>query len=90
MQASVYARERKHIGSMWSSVTCLALSLAAAQCLGSQVLEDSKSLRRRTIAIQNKRCKQINKQSNKLYLLTKKMVLTYATRRYKHVGARIT
>jgi hypothetical protein len=33
--------ERKHIGTKWLSVTCLALPLAAAQSLGSQVPENS-------------------------------------------------
>jgi hypothetical protein len=50
----VYTRERKHIGTKWSSVTCLALSLATAQSLGSQVLEDSQSCWRLTIAIGKK------------------------------------
>jgi hypothetical protein len=50
----VYTRERKHIGTKWSRVTCLALSLAAAQSFGSQVLEDSQSHWRLTIAIKNK------------------------------------
>jgi hypothetical protein len=39
----VYTRERKHIGTKWSRVPCLALPLGVAQNLGSQVLEDSKS-----------------------------------------------
>jgi hypothetical protein len=39
----MYTRERKHIGIKWSWVTCLALPLAAAQSLGSQVIEDSQS-----------------------------------------------
>jgi hypothetical protein len=47
-------RERKHIGSMWSRVTCLALSLAAAQSLERRALEDSQSLRRLMIATKNK------------------------------------
>jgi hypothetical protein len=50
----VYTRERKHIGTKWSRVTCLALPLAAAQSLGSQVLEDSQSHWQLTIAIRNK------------------------------------
>jgi hypothetical protein len=50
----VYTRERKHIGTKWSSVTCLALPLTAAQSLGSQALEDSQSCQRLTIAIENK------------------------------------
>jgi hypothetical protein len=37
----VYIRERKHIGTKWSRVTYLALPLADAQSLGSQVLEIS-------------------------------------------------
>jgi hypothetical protein len=39
----VNTRERKHIEIKWSRVTCLALPLATAQCLGSQILEDSQS-----------------------------------------------
>jgi hypothetical protein len=56
----VYNRERKHIGTKWSRVTCLALPLAAAQSLGSQIHEDSQSRRRLTIATENKQL-QINK-----------------------------
>jgi hypothetical protein len=56
----VYTRQRKHIGTKWSGVTCLALLLATAQSLGSQVLEDSQSRWRLTIAIGNKEL-QINK-----------------------------
>jgi hypothetical protein len=33
MKAIMYTRERRHIGSIWSRVTCLALLLAAAQSL---------------------------------------------------------
>jgi hypothetical protein len=85
----VYTKERKHIGSMWSRVTCLALPLAAAQSLGCQSLEDSRSRRHLTIATGNKHAKQINKQYNKQYLVTKKIVPSYATRRYEHVSLRI-
>jgi hypothetical protein len=56
----VYTRERKHIGTKWSRVTCLALPLVAAQSLGSQVLEDSQSRWHLTIAIGNKQL-QIDK-----------------------------
>jgi hypothetical protein len=56
----VYTRERKHIGSKWSRVTCLALPLAADKSLGSQLLEDSQSRWRLTIAIENKQL-QTNK-----------------------------
>jgi hypothetical protein len=34
-------RERTHIGTKWSRVTCLSLPLVAPQSLGSQALEDS-------------------------------------------------
>jgi hypothetical protein len=60
MQANVYTRERKHFGTKWLRVTCLALPLAAAQSLGSQVLEDSQSRWRLMIAIGNKQL-QANK-----------------------------
>jgi hypothetical protein len=56
----VYTRERTHIGTKWSRVTCLALLLVAAQSLGSQVLEDSQSCWRLTIVTGNKQL-QINK-----------------------------
>jgi hypothetical protein len=49
----VYTRETKHIGTKWSRVTYLALPLATAQSLGSQVLEDSQSRRHLTIATGN-------------------------------------
>jgi hypothetical protein len=62
MQANVYTRERKHIGTKWSRVTCLALLLAAAQSHGSQVLEDFISRWRLTIAIGNKQL-QTNKKT---------------------------
>jgi hypothetical protein len=59
----VYTRERKHIGTKWSRVTCLALPLAATQSLVSRVLEDSQSRRRVMIAIGNKQL-QIKKINN--------------------------
>jgi hypothetical protein len=46
----MYTRERKHIGTKWSRVTCLARPLAAAQSPGSQVPQ---SRWRLTIAIGN-------------------------------------
>jgi hypothetical protein len=49
----VYGRDRKHIRTKWSRVTCLALPLVAAQSLGSQVLEDSQSRWRLTVAAKN-------------------------------------
>jgi hypothetical protein len=56
----VYTREGKHIVTKWSRVTCFALLLAIAQSLGSQVLEDSQSRWRLTIATENKQL-QTNK-----------------------------
>jgi hypothetical protein len=60
MQANVYIRERNHIGTKWSRVTCHVLLLATAQSLGSQVLENSQSRWRLTVAIGNKQLQQIN------------------------------
>jgi hypothetical protein len=59
----VYTRERKHIGTKWSRVTCLALLLAVAQSLESQVHEDSQSRWRLTIATGNKQL-ETNKEIN--------------------------
>jgi hypothetical protein len=56
----VYTRERKHIRTKRSRATYLALLLAAAKSLGSQVLEDSQSRWHLMIAIENKQL-QINK-----------------------------
>jgi hypothetical protein len=79
MQASVYTWERKHIGSMWSMITCLALPLAAAPSLGYRALEDSRSHRLLTIGTENKHCKQINKQYTKQYLMTNQTIPIDAT-----------
>jgi hypothetical protein len=86
----ILEKEREHIGSIWSRVTCLALSLAAAQCLARRAPGDSQSLRRLTVVIRNKQYKQINKQYAKQCLITKQIVPKDATRHYEHVGARIT
>jgi hypothetical protein len=87
MQANVYTRERKkHIGSIWSRVTCPDSPLAA-QSLALQALGDSQSLRLLTAVIENK---QINKQYIKQYLMTKQTVLKDSTRCYEHVSERIT
>jgi hypothetical protein len=82
-------RENKHIGSIWSRVTCLALPLAA-QSLERRAPGDSRSLRRLTVVIKNKQQKQINKQYTKQCLITKQTVAKYATHRYEHMSARIT
>jgi hypothetical protein len=46
MQANVYTRERKHIGSIWSRNTCLDSPLAAAHSLLFEGLEDYQILQR--------------------------------------------
>jgi hypothetical protein len=51
----------QHIGSIWSRVTCLTLSLAAAQSLERRAPRDSTSIKRLTVVIGNKQHKQINK-----------------------------
>jgi hypothetical protein len=86
----ILEREREHIGSIWSRVTCHALQLAAAQSLERQLPGDSQSLWHLTVAIRNKQHKQINKQYTKQCLMTKQTVPQDATRRYEHVSARIT
>jgi hypothetical protein len=90
MQANVYIRERKHKGSIWSRVTCLALLLATAQSLERLTPGDSRSLQCLTVAIGNKQHKQINKQYTKQCLITKQMVPKDATCRYECVRVRIT
>jgi hypothetical protein len=90
MHANVYTRERKYIGTKWSRVTCLALSLAAAQSVGGQVLEDSQSHWRLTVAIGNKQLQQINKQYIKQYLQSNQTVPKDSTHCYERVSVRIT
>jgi hypothetical protein len=90
MQANVYTSEREHSGTKWSRVTCLALPLAAAQSLGSHVLEDSQSPWRQTIAIGNKQLQQINKKYTKQYLNSNQTVPKDSTHCYERVSARIT
>jgi hypothetical protein len=50
----ILEKEREHIGSIWSGVTCLVVLLVAAQSLECQAPEDSQSLRCLTVAIGNK------------------------------------
>jgi hypothetical protein len=92
MHANVYTREREreHIGSIWSRVTCLALLLATAKSLECRAHGDSQSLRCLMVTIENKQHKQINKQYTKQFLLTKQTVPIDAIRRYEHVSTRIT
>jgi hypothetical protein len=68
----ILEREKEHIGSIWSRVTCLALLLAATQGLERRAPGDSRSLRRLTVVIKNKKRKQINKQYTKQCLMTNK------------------
>jgi hypothetical protein len=85
----ILEREREHIGSIWSRVTCLD-SLLAAQSLALQALGDSRSLRLLTVVIGNKQYKKINKQYIKQYLMASQTVPKYATRCYERVSERIT
>jgi spore maturation protein CgeB len=62
----ILEREREHIESIWSRVTCLDSPLAA-QSLARQALGDSRSLRLLTVVIGNKQYKKINKQYIKQY-----------------------
>jgi hypothetical protein len=85
----ILEREREHMGSIWSRVTCLD-SLLAAQSLARRALGDSQSLRLLTVVIRNKQHKKINKQHIKQYLITKQTVPKDVTRCYERVSARIT
>jgi hypothetical protein len=63
-------RLREHIGSIWLRVTCLTLLLVIAQSLAHRAFGDSRTLRRLTVAIENKQHKEINKQYTKQCLRT--------------------
>jgi hypothetical protein len=89
MPMCIPEREREHIGSIWSRVTCLN-SLLAVQSLACRALGDSQSLRLLTVVIRNKQHMKINKQYKNQYLITKQTVPKDATRCYKRVSARIT
>jgi hypothetical protein len=96
----ILEKERGHIGSIWSRVTCSALPLGAAQSLECRAPGDSLSLKHRapgdslslrclTVAIGNKQHKQINKQYTKQCLMAKQAVSRDATRHYERVSIRI-
>jgi hypothetical protein len=85
----ILEREREHMGSIWSRVTCLDSPLSV-QSLALQALGDSRSLRLLTVVIGNKQHKKINKQYNKQYLMTNQTVPKDATRCYERVSERIT
>jgi hypothetical protein len=84
----ILEREREHIGSIWSRITCLD-SLLAAQSLAHRALGDSQSPRLLTAVIGNKRHKKKNKQCNKQYLMTNQTVTKDATHCFERVSARI-
>jgi hypothetical protein len=86
----ILEKEREHMRSIWSRVTCLALPLAAAQSPERRAPGDSRSLRRLTAAIGNKQLKEINKKYTKQCLITKQIVSKDATRRYECMSTRIT
>jgi hypothetical protein len=75
----ILEREKEHIGSTWSRLTCLALPLVAAQSLERWAPRDSRSLWLLTAVIRNKQNKQINKQYTKQCLMTKQTVQKDAT-----------
>jgi hypothetical protein len=83
----ILEREREHIGSIWSRVTCLDSPLVA-QSLALHALGDSRSLWLLTVVIGNKQYKKINKQYIKQYLLTNQTVPKDATRCYERVSTR--
>jgi hypothetical protein len=85
----IQEREREHIGSIWSRVTCLDSPLTA-QSLALQALGDSQSLRLLTVVIENKQYKKINKQYPKQHLMTNQIVPKDATRCFERVSERIT
>jgi hypothetical protein len=85
----ILEREREHIGSIWSRITCLDSPLAA-QSLARRALGDSQSLRLLTVVIGNKQHKKISKQYIKQYLTTKQTVPKDDTHCYECVSARIT
>jgi hypothetical protein len=64
-QMCILEREKEHIGSIWSRVTCLTLLLATAQSLEHRAPADSRSLRLLTVVIGNKQHKQIDKEYTK-------------------------
>jgi hypothetical protein len=78
----VYTRERKRIGSIWSRITCFAVPLAA-QSPAHRTLAGSRSHQCLMIVIENKQCKQINKEYIKQYLMSKQTVPKDATRHYE-------
>jgi hypothetical protein len=59
----ILEKEREHIGSIWSRITCLALPLSAAPSLARGAPGESWNLRLLTVEIGNKQHKQINKQT---------------------------
>jgi hypothetical protein len=61
MQANVYTRERKHIGTKWSRVTCLVSLLAAAQSLLLEALEDFRGSQHLNNNDRKQAIKRINK-----------------------------
>jgi hypothetical protein len=83
-------KEREHIGSIWSRVTCRALPLAATQSLECRAPRDCRSLWHLKVSIGNKQYKQINKQYTKQCLITKQTLPKDATRCYERVSATFT
>jgi predicted component of type VI protein secretion system len=57
----VYTRDRKHIGTKWSRVTCLVSLLAAAQSLLLEGLEDFRGSQRLNNHDRKQAIQRINK-----------------------------
>jgi hypothetical protein len=91
MPMCILERERKHIGLIWSRITCLDLSFAVAQSLLLEGLEDLRGSQRLNNDDDRKQATQrINKIVYKQYLNTKQTVPIYYTHRYERVSERIT
>jgi hypothetical protein len=87
----ILEREREHIGSIWSRITCLDLPLAVAQSLLLEGLEDLRGSQRLNNDDDRKQATQrINKIVYKQYLNTKQTVPIYYTHHYERVSERIT
>jgi hypothetical protein len=86
----ILEREREHIGSIWSRVTCLDSLLTAAQNLLLEGLDDFRSSQRLNNNDRKQAIQRIIKTVHKQYLNTKQTVLKYSTHRYELVSARIT
>jgi hypothetical protein len=75
MPMFILEKEREHIGSIWTRITCRALPLSATQSLARRASGDSRSLRLLMVVIGNKQHKQINKQLLKCKITGTKTII---------------